>query len=709
MGLGPHLAVAALNPRPKIREDVVFRKIPSHEETYVIVKDPVAQKYYKYDEWHYDVLALLDGTRDHEEITAEVRRKHPAYGIDFQWSLDFVEGLSQLGLLEKTEQERHLAMMDQLKTFRKKRFYDAERSTLFQIQIPLFDPDSAMTRLVRHIKWMWSPWFVAPWLVVFTGVLLFLLHHWELYWASFWSLLDVSRNTAGDWALLLFMTFATGMWHELGHGFTCKRYGGDVHSIGIMIFYMQPAFYCGIDDSYMFPKAAHRMYVAFGGSYFELMLCSIAMPFWLFTPAEWWIHEWALIVILLSGLSLIVFNLNPLIKLDGYYVLMDWLDVPNLREDSFEYIGSLIKKHLLRLETPPAPISRRRRRIFLVYGICSIVYTAMVIGLIYIWARNELVGWFGALGYLVLFGITGIAFRRQMRDAVRFTHHLWLDKKDVLLSPRGGAWASLSVLAVILLLTVPAGATRVGSSFTVEPARRAVVRAPADGFIRSVAVAEGTRVSPGDLLAVLESRELSARRDLAAAESGRALREVASARGARDAAGARQRSAEAAEAGGREASLSRRIEDLSLRAPISGIVVSQDLERIRGRRLQEGATFCVIDQLDTVRLAVELPEIDMDGITPGISVRVLPAAFPEKPFNATVLSVSPVTLAPGGRDGTPDLVRRSRRVRVLVEVGNPDEWLRTGMSGKAQFLTTPRSIAGKAWRQFHRFVASILW
>ncbi len=699
-----------MNSNPKLRPDVIVRRIALTEDAYVIVKDPNGQKYFKFEDWEYDLLMLLDGTRDAGEVAAAYRAKHPTREMDAQGVVDYVEGLRQIDLIQRSIQQRHLAMMDQLKTFRKKRFYDAEKSTLFQIHIPLFDPDKFMDRVMPWIRWWWSPWFVIPWLVIFIGVMGFLLYHWQIYWAGFWALLDVTQKSVFDWILLLVLIFATSMWHELGHGLTCKRFGGEVHSIGIMIFYLEPAFYCGIDDSYLFTRRSHRVYVAFGGAYFELVLCSVALAAWLLTPAEWWLHEFSLIVVLLTGLSLVLFNLNPLIKLDGYYVLMDMLDVPNLREESFDYIGKQLKRYLFHLDVSRDPISRRRRRIYLVYGILSILYTATILFVLYIYLEYYLVGWFGPIGYLILLGLIALAFRRRTRDAMRFLKHLWLDKRDLIRTWPGAAAASGLVLLIVALLTLPRTATRIEARFSAEPGARAVIRAPAEGVVRQVSVAEGAAVVEGEIVAILESPEIAAARDRAASDLSRARREVAWAHRSGDVALERQRARAAREAETRLAVLDRKLERMALASPLPGVVSTSYMEETIGSHLDEGEELCTVDNLDTVRLVVAVSEMEIEEIVEGTPVRMLAASYPGRTIASKVLSIAPVAQPPSlTGEEVPDIVPWANLVRVEVEVENDEGLLRPGMTGRAQFLTQPRSLAGKAWWRFHRWAGSVFW
>lgn len=697
-----------MSDRPSLAPGVVIKKFTTKDDVYAMVKEPVTRSYYKFEDWEGDFIALLDGTRTLEEIAQELSAKHPTRGLDLQYVIDGLEVLRPLGILERGEQERHLVMMDKLKTLRKKRLYDAEHSTLFQAYVPIFDPDKLMNRVIPYIRWVWSPWFVLPWLAVFFVVFFFLIHNWDLYWAGFFGLWNLPQKTFWEIAGFLTMVFLVSIWHELGHGLTCKRYGGEVHDIGFMFLYFSPAFYCRIDDAYMFPKREHRMYCCFGGAYFEMMLCSIACAGWLLTPAEWTIHKISLTLVFFTGLSVILFNINPLIRLDGYYVLMDWLQVPGLRESSFEYIGNLIKKHLLHLEVPNKAISRRRRRIYLIYGVLAITYSSFILFVLFRLLRRWLVGWTGPAGYLFLAAIVILAFRSRIKKGVAFVRYIWSDKRDLFRSPAVAVPSIAAIAGVVLLLTVVRTATRIEAPFTVTPGRRAVVRAPAEGKVIWVAVAEGQRVHRGDVLGLIENADLTATSRLAEAGAVRAEREAAVARAGGETARAVLRGEEARAEASRAALFATRVRSLEMAAPMDGIVSTPLVEDSLGSHLVEGATFCTVDGLDTAILVVKTSERDIDEIVAGTEVRLQATARMGTTLRSRVRSVSPMA-RPAEAGEQLDLVRRANLIAVNVEVDNAGELLREGMTGRVQFLTTPRSAAGKLIRMLRRWLGELLW
>ena len=690
--------------RPKLRPDIVFRRLTSREEAYVIVKDPVARKYYQFEEWEYDLLQLLDGTRDVDDLARELGTRSPEYG-DAQYVADYVEELRRLDLLEKTDRERFVVMADRAKEQRKSRLY--QTTSIFQVHFPMFDPDRFMNRVIKWIRWWWSPWFVGLSLVAFVLILGFLTQHWDMYWAGFLDLWKFNEKTTATVVGFLFLLFAVSVWHEMGHGLTCKRFGGEVHDIGIMLFYLSPMFYCGIDDSYLFPKRSHRIWAALGGPYFELLLCSGAAVVWLLTPAEWASHQVALTIVFLTGLGAVMFNLNPFIKFDAYYVLMDWLDVPNLREESFRYIGNLLKEHVFRLKVTRGAISRRRRRIYLVYGTVSVIYTGLLISLLYAIFRGWMVSWLGPAGYLVALGVVGYMFRRPALGFVRFSRHFVLDKRERLRTGRGRVAIGTGLVVGVALLTLVRCPMRIEGEFVVVPAERAAVRAPTAGLIRSIDVTEGSRVSEGQVLGTLVNPDLAADERLAKSDLALATRRLAEARRIGDLASAREWAERARGAEGHLRRSRDKLEELVLRSPMDGVVSTSGLEDRVGGYLDKGATLLLVDRLDTVKLDVPMPELQIGEIRDGMPVRVLATALPWRPFRARLLSVAPVAVAP--EPDALDVVRRTHLVRLQVEVPNPEGWLRPGMTGRVQVLGRERSLAGQAWWRLRRWVASLIW
>ena len=162
--------------------------------------------------------------------------------------------------------------------------------------------------------------------------------------------------------------------HEFAHGLTCKRFGGHVHEIGFLLIYFQPAFYCNVSDAWLFPEKSRRLWVTFAGAYFEIFLWALATLIWRITDTHTSISHAVLIVMATSGFKSL-FNLNPLIKFDGYYLLSDYLDIPNLRRNSFAYLGGRIRNILGLPVQRVQAASKREMGIYLIYSLLAGIYS----------------------------------------------------------------------------------------------------------------------------------------------------------------------------------------------------------------------------------------------------------------------------------------------------------------------------------------------
>src|SRR5438128_12003473 len=167
--------------------------------------------------------------------------------------------------------------------------------------------------------------------------------------------------------------------HELGHAFTCKYFGGQVHEMGAMLSYFQPAFYCNVNDAWTFRDRAARLWVTAAGSWIQLVVAGLAAIVWWAAVPDTLISQIALAAMVIGGVTTVLANANPLIPLDGYYALSDYLEIPNLRARAFGYLGWLVKRHVLRLEVPAPQADERERRVFLIYGALAFVYSVNIL------------------------------------------------------------------------------------------------------------------------------------------------------------------------------------------------------------------------------------------------------------------------------------------------------------------------------------------
>jgi multidrug resistance efflux pump len=473
----------------------------------VVVKVPETRRFYQFRQAEYAIVRRLDGVRSAETIASEASSELGAE-LDAADVQAFVTQLGDLGLLEGTA--------------RGSRKQPWVQGTPLWIRFKAFDPDALLDRWIGRIRFLFTPQFVvlSATSMVLALILTATQHDAILRdMASLWRI----ENLGLAWVTVLVVTAG----HEFAHGFTCKRFGGEVHEMGFLLIYFQPALYCNISDAWLFPKRSHRLWVTFAGAYFELLVWAVATLLWRVLEPGTWMSLAALVVMATSGIKLF-FNLNPLIKLDGYYLLCDLLDVPNLRQRAFAYI----KRGLRRVfgfpvtETAQPPTSRERR-IFVAYGLMAMTFSYWFLSQIALGFGGYLTWRYQGWGFVMASGLVTAMFWSPIRallpkgNAVASApvQNGGEDAAAPTEAPASGGlrpWHSpkLKLLALaagtlVLLYLVPRD-LKVSGEFTVLPLHNADVRAQVEGIIERVYVGEGDRVAVGDTIVRLDDREYRA-------------------------------------------------------------------------------------------------------------------------------------------------------------------------------------------------------
>ena len=162
--------------------------------------------------------------------------------------------------------------------------------------------------------------------------------------------------------------------HEFGHGLTAKHFGGEVHEMGILFLVLTPALYCDVTDSWLLPNKWKRIWISAAGIYVECFLASLATFVWWYSQPGL-MNSLAMATMFICSVNTIMFNANPLLRYDGYYVMADWLEIPNLRIKSTQFFAYLIQEKVLGLEIPvQSYMPKSRRYLFVTYAVASYIY-----------------------------------------------------------------------------------------------------------------------------------------------------------------------------------------------------------------------------------------------------------------------------------------------------------------------------------------------
>ena len=385
---------------PRLRDDLIVRQHQTAQGTSVVIKHPVSGRFFRLGEAELFITQQLDGKTPVEVIRRRAEARFDA-ALPVETLNAFLVKLGTNGVLETPDAKRK----DETKG--QSRF----RGSPLVCRIKLCDPCQLLNRLVRRMGFFFTPYFV----LLSAAAILLAVGITAASWSEFRENLPRLYQPSAIPAVILIL-FVVIVVHEFGHGMTCTHFGGEVHEMGFVLILLQPAFYCNVSDAWLFPEKSRRLWVGFAGPYFELFLWALAVFTWRMTEADTWINFAALSVMATSGVKTLL-NFNPLIKLDGYYLLSDYLEIPNLRRRSFRYVGSLIER-VFGFESAAEPeedLSPRERRIFPIYGIAALAGSFSILGYILMSAGGSLVEGRTPTAFLLSLALLGMKFRRRFR------------------------------------------------------------------------------------------------------------------------------------------------------------------------------------------------------------------------------------------------------------------------------------------------------
>jgi len=687
---------------PKLRPDLVIREQTQQQETYYVIKDPAAMSYYKFSPIEWDIIQNFDGVHAPSDIVASFNSKHPMEIIDEETVTSYQSSLREMDLLEIPAAQKSLILMERIRDFRKKR---AEgEGNLFYITFSAWDPDKFFDKVIPYLRWLWTKEFFAVSLFLVVLMIAVTGVKWDEFKVGLGHLYTFRDKSLWEIIVFIFLMTATGMFHEIGHGLTLKNFGGEVHKVGFLLFYLTPAFYCDVSDSYLIPSRRERLWVTFAGSYSELVLCSLASFVWFFAAPGTGLYDFAFKVVCFTGISSFLLNMNPLIKLDGYYALMDWLGLPDMREEAFAYVQRMAKKNVLRLSVEPMEeLSKRKKRIYVTYAFFAICYTTFIYYLLLSWVKNIYVESFRDYAYPLLIITIGFLFRKKLMKAFAFMRFLYLDKKEVIWKQRRTIWLA-GTAVVIFLLVVPRTHMKISRPFVIEAIQRAEIRFQNSGFVHDVRVRQNQTVSAGSVLAVLENPDLMNDVQTINAKLQVVGQELLSLQATGQAPAYELKARTRDDLLQQKADLDNRTSKLTVTTPISGTIVTPRPEEKLGTYAQKGMQFCEVYDLSKVKVQILVRDYEVYDVHNGQSVLFRTETYPSHTFEAHVTQISP---ASSERVEAVEGTFTSFRVTAIMD--NPGHKLLPGMQGDAKILGDQYSIAERIGRELRRWIQSKVW
>ncbi|XZE33721.1 HlyD family efflux transporter periplasmic adaptor subunit [Pirellulaceae bacterium SH501] len=468
----------------------------------MVVKDPVSLKYFRLTPEQAFLLRLLETPRSVDELKEQLQRSYPTIHVEVNEIQALLQDLHTKGLLASLRVGQSLRLCLRGEETKRKEILKAVSNPLY-IRIPGWDADRFFAWAVSKLGWLFAPWFFGIALLFVGACVLFALDHYDDIRHK---LPSVELFFSGDNLLVLWLTIAfTKVVHELGHGLACKRFGGECRETGLVFLVFSPTLYCDTSDSWRFPNKWHRILVAAAGMYFELMLSALCVVLWWISP-QGVVQNICLNVFFVSSVSTILFNANPLLKFDGYYILSDLLEIPNLQVKATQALRSLIASVTMGIQIPHSPfLPNSNRGWFITYAVSAFVYRWIVmigiLGFMYQLLRPyrlEMVG----LSIASVSLSTGFARQgKQWFDILRAPRKQPLDRKRMI----GSSVIALAVVLVLLFVPVP---WFIEAPCFAQPESHQNVFAVVPGVLEEIFVQPGQFVQKGTPLVRLHNDEL---------------------------------------------------------------------------------------------------------------------------------------------------------------------------------------------------------
>jgi putative peptide zinc metalloprotease protein len=506
----------------RLRRDLIVEEQRYEGKLFYVVKDPVSLRYYRLKDNEYYLLQFFDGTHTLEDAQKAYEKEYRPDRLKLEDLESFGQQLFKAGLAQN-ESPRAGKQLYENRGKRKRMEWIQFFTNILYIKIPIFDPDVLLTKMLPYVRFIFTLWFFAISVGVMLAAILLVLTHFEIF-----------RSKLPDYHIFFRFGTVVNLWvalgmvkiiHEFGHGLSCKRFGGEVHEMGALFLCLSPALYCNVSDAWTLPNKWHRIIISAAGIYVELIIAAIATFVWWNTPTQPFINNLALSLMIVCSISTVVFNANPLMRFDGYYVLADWLEIPNLREKSNRFLGNLVLEHCLGVEVQPEPyMALWRKVLFISYAIGSYIYrwvvTFSILWFMYSFLRPyklEVISTLLALAALA--SMIGWPLYRLGRNIHRRGRLPDMKRWRVMVT------SSVVIALILFVCLVPVPISRIRGVGVVEADSGDRNEATAKVFVRSRGILEdirvraGERVEKGDVMAVFRNPDLEVEKETAMVEA----------------------------------------------------------------------------------------------------------------------------------------------------------------------------------------------
>ena len=693
-----------------------------------VIKDPIGLRYFRFREHEYAIIDLLDGTRTPQEIKAEFDATHTPRRITLSQLNHFLFDLSRNGLLLVNAADQGGRLVERHLGAERKQLAESIMNVL-AIRLPGINPQGLLDRVYPWLRFIFAPWFLFLCAIYACLAIAIVIAQADVLYDKLPSYQAFVSPSNLVW--LVIALASTKVIHEFGHALTCRHFGGECHELGVMFLVFTPCLYCNVTDSWMMPNKWHRVAVTAAGIVVELLLAATAAIIWSHARPGL-LNSICLNVMIVCAVGTLFLNGNPLLRFDGYFILSDVLELPNLWQDAQAWMrGALSRCFFEPTQQPEIPT----RPALVFYAVASKIYRVCITFVILVFLYQTLAAMrLQLLAYLIA-GMIGLRLLWEL--AMNLYRFATRPPSTNRLHPRRTALTCLFIGgAIFFLLFIPLP-KRLSATAYLEPEGAHRVYVGSSGTLDS-AVAPYETVRAGQPIATLVDPDLDQQIEKLTGEHTVLLERVRNLE-ARSIVDANALSTlptvreMALDVGQRLKKMQAESDALTIRSPVDGQVFppaarhpaaqGQRLQgwsgtpldkENRGCLLQRGTLLCQVGDPSRHQAVLYVRESDIELVERHQRVRIAFRFCPRKVLTGTVFEISdrPLEVVPpeiAATQEVPSQLDESNIARPLttlyqvrVRIDQSDDALLYHSPGTAKIAAAPQTARWHLYRWLRR-------
>lgn len=720
--------------RLRMRADLNIQQLLFGGKKYWGIKDPVSLQYYQLRDEEFFILKLLNGTSSFDSIRRQYEQQFLPQKLEATQLQGFLSRLHQEGLIIADAFGQGEILLER-RTKKQTQKFRSQFTNPLAIRFRGIDPHRFLNWLQPWTALCFRPLFLSAALILMSAALSLIFLQLDAVIAQ---LPEFSTFFEAKNLLLLGISLSlVKVLHELGHAMACKHFGGECHEMGVMLLAFIPCLYVNVSDSWTMPDKWHRIIVSAAGILVELVISSLCVFLWWFSYPGLF-HSLCLNIVFVCSVSTLLLNGNPLLRYDGYYILLDLLEVPNLRQRAQSIVSNRLHhwffghKADVLLKEP-----KRLRRFLFFYGIASVVYRWFIVFVIlmvcyYVLEPYGLEVIAQILGAFILMGMLIVPLKSGISEIQSYSKAGQIRWRRFCIR----SLFTLSLLGCLLLIPLP---HRISAPALIELKNAKHVYVVTPGFLKSAATPQ-TVLQQGSLIAELQNDEIELETLKLSGQINEQLirittlekRQLDDPEAARELPTAKEQLADLKD------QLQQRHTDLQrlrLTAPVSGTLIPAaqkknfvdeesfsnwsgsplDQEN-RDCFLERGTLLCTLGDPDQLQARLIIDQEAIEYIETGQPVRILIDEYPGKLLKGTIQEIAEIDID----ELHPNLVHREEVITeadtkgkhqlsntsylALVTLAPSSERPLIHSVGQAKIAVSSESLGQKAYRQLRKTI-----